>query len=82
MSWLWEKVPAWRWLVRSTRQSPLGMAAFTAAMFVVPYQLGKIVLWTTNPGHETDLERKLQQRTTLEHKVVSCIHGSINVACM
>ena len=69
MSWLWEKVPAWRYLVRYTKQSPLAMAAFTAAMFVVPYQLGKVVLWTTNPEHETELERKLRARTTLEHKV-------------
>ena len=56
--------------MRVTRQSPPAMVAFTAFMFVVPYQLGKVVLWTTNPEQQTALEKRLRERSTLEHRVL------------
>ncbi len=69
MSWIWEKSATWRKLVAVTKQSPAAMATFTVAMFVVPYALGKVVMSGTNPQAESDLERQLRSRATLEHKV-------------
>lgn len=69
MSWIWEKSATWRKLVAITKYSPAAMVAFTVAMVVVPYGLGKVVMTGTNPQKETDLERQLRSRATLEHKV-------------
>jgi len=69
MSWIWEKSATWRKLVAITKHSPAAMVAFTVAMVVVPYGLGKVVMTGTNPQKETDLERQLRSRATLEHKV-------------
>lgn len=69
MSWIWEKSATWRKLVAVTKHSPAAMATFTVAMFVVPYALGKVIMSGTNPEKESDLERQLRSRATLEHKV-------------
>ncbi|CAL8467452.1 g6990 [Coccomyxa elongata] len=47
------------------------MATFTVAMVVVPYALGQLVMSGTNPQKETDLERQLRSRATLEHKMLA-----------
>lgn len=69
MLWIYEKSATWRRIVAVTKQSPAAMLAFTATMFVVPYGLGKVVMSGTNPQQESELERQLRQRATLEHKV-------------
>lgn len=70
MSWIWEHSATWRKLVAITKYSPAAMATFTVAMFVVPYAVGQVVMSGTNPQKETDLERQLRSRATLEHKVL------------
>ena len=69
MSWIWEHSATWRKLVAITKHSPVAMATFTVAMVVVPYAVGQVVMSGTNPQKETDLERQLRSRATLEHKV-------------
>ena len=66
--------------MRVTRQSPTAMVAFTAFMFVVPYQLGKVVLWATNPEEQTALEKRLRERSTLEHRVRVCLLSTLRLA--
>ena len=45
MSWIWEKSPAWRWIVRGTRGNPVAMTAFSVTtMFAIPIALGTVVM--------------------------------------
>lgn len=44
MSWIYEKSSLWRRIVSVTKQSPLAMAGFTAAVFAGSWYAGKIVM--------------------------------------
>ena len=73
MAWVFEKSPAWRKIVARTRESPVFYAGFAAACFVVPYGLGKVVMWATNPevARERDraLQAQLKTKQTFHHEV-------------
>jgi hypothetical protein len=45
MSWIWEKSPAWRWIVRGTRGNPVAMTAFSVTtMLIIPIGLGTVIM--------------------------------------
>lgn len=73
MAWVFEKSPTWRRIVAKTRESPGFYAGFAAACFVVPYGLGKIVMWATNPEVARERDRALQEqlkiKQTFHHEV-------------
>jgi len=73
MAWVFEKSPAWRRIVAKTRESPSFYAGFAAACFVVPYGLGKAVMWATNPEvarkRDMALQAELKGRQTYHHEV-------------
>ena len=70
---MFEKSPAWRKIVARTRESPVFYAGFAAACFAVPYGLGKVVMWATNPevARERDkaLQAQLKTKQTFHHEV-------------
>lgn len=73
MAWVFEKSPTWRRIVAKTRESPAFYASFAAACFVVPYGLGKVVMWATNPEvarkRDMALQAELKGRQTYHHEV-------------
>jgi len=73
MAWVFEKSPTWRRIVAKTRESPSFYAGFAAACFVVPYGLGKAVMWATNPEvarkRDMALQAELKGRQTYHHEV-------------
>ena len=73
MAWVFEKSPAWRRIVAKSRESPAFYASFAAACFVVPYGLGKAVMWATNPEvarkRDVALQAELRGRQTYHHEV-------------
>ena len=74
MAWVFEKSPLWRKIVSKTKQSPVFYASFAAACFVVPYGLGKAVMWGTNPEvarkRDLALQAQLKGRQTFHHEVI------------
>lgn len=69
MAWLYDKSATWRKIVAFTRQSPWYMAGFAVACFGVPYAVGQLVMGATNPPQQTELERRLRARQTVDHQV-------------
>ncbi|KAK9828059.1 hypothetical protein WJX81_006544 [Elliptochloris bilobata] len=69
-SW-YERSSTWRKIVAVTKRSPAAMAAFTVACFGVPYVVGKGVMWAANPREDSELERMLRERATLDHKMLA-----------
>ncbi|DBA94988.1 TPA: hypothetical protein ACH3X1_002511 [Trebouxia sp. C0004] len=72
MAWVFEKSPTWRRIVAKTKESPSFYAGFAAACFVVPYGLGKAVMWATNPEvarkRDMALQAELKGRQTYHHE--------------
>ena len=73
MAWVFEKSPTWRRIVAKTRESPAFYAGFAAACFAVPYGVGKVVMWATNPEvarkRDVALQAELRGRQTYHHEV-------------
>lgn len=71
MSWIWEKSPTWRWIVRGTRGNPLAMGAFTlTTMFAIPIGLGSLVMSGTNPEVDDAKMAKLRRDAGLDTKIM------------
>lgn len=71
MSWIWEKSPTWRWIVRGTRGNPLAMGAFTfTTMFAIPIGLGSLVMSGTNPEVDDTKMAKLRHDAGLDTKIM------------
>lgn len=66
---LWDYA-IWRKIVRTTKQSPLAMLAFTATCFAIPYYGGQAVLYTTNPEVQPELEVKAKESMSMHSKVL------------
>ncbi len=69
MAWIFEKSPLWRSIVARTRESPVFYAGFGVACFAVPYALGKVVMWGTNPDVDPVREELLRRRQTVHNQV-------------
>lgn len=78
MAWVFEKSPTWRRIVAKSRESPAFYASFAAACFVVPYGVGKAVMWATNPEvarkRDVALQAELRGRQTYHHEVSNHMH--------
>jgi membrane protease YdiL (CAAX protease family) len=68
MSLLWEKSPAWRWLVRRTRDSKPFFFTFAALCGVVPGVLGFCVMQATS-SRSDQLESHLRRTARPESNV-------------
>ena len=69
MAFLYEKSATWRWIVRTTKHSPLYMATFGVAFVAVPYVAGKLVMAGTNPENiKPEWEQQLKARQTVDYK--------------
>ncbi len=86
MAWVFEKSPTWRRIVAKTRESPAFYASFAAACFVVPYGLGKVVMWATNPEvarkRDMALQAELKGRQTYHHEVSSALAFPFWLLCL
>eukprot|EP00884_Botryococcus_braunii_P004288 jgi/Botrbrau1/13860/Bobra.0056s0093.1 len=71
MAWLYEKSSTWRKLVAFTRASPWYMGGFAVACFGIPYAVGQVVMGSTNPPQQTELESRLRARQTVDHQVLA-----------
>lgn len=71
MAWIFEKSPLWRSIVARTRESPVFYAGFGVACFAVPYALGKVVMWGTNPDVDPVREELLRRRQTVHNQVMA-----------
>lgn len=73
MAWVFEKSPTWRRIVAKSRESSAFYATFAAACFIVPYGVGKAVMWATNPEvarkRDVALQAELRGRQTYHHEV-------------
>lgn len=70
MAWIFEHSATWRRIIAVTRDSPVAMAAFTAACFGGAYGLGKLAMAGTD-SREAALEAELRSRMTTDHKVLA-----------
>ncbi|KAL5568775.1 hypothetical protein UlMin_025350 [Ulmus minor] len=73
MSFLWEKSPTWRWIVRMSRDSKPFFLAFATICGVVPGVIGYGVMQATNSRNE-QLEAQLRRNARPE----SVMMGQVN----
>ncbi|ERN12979.1 uncharacterized protein LOC18441214 [Amborella trichopoda] len=73
MSFLWEKSPAWRWLIRRTRDSKPFFFTFAMVCGVVPAVIGYGVMQLTS-SHTEQLEAQLRKTATPD----SLMMGKVN----
>ena len=71
MAWIYEKSAAWRKMVKLSKQSSLYTAIFGVAFVGIPYGVGKLVMWGTNPETiSPERERQLKAQQTVDYKVM------------
>ena len=81
MAWIYEKSAAWRAMVRLSKQSPLYTAIFGVAFVGIPYGVGKLVMWGTNPETiSPEWEKQLKAQQTVDYKVAQCSPGTSGAA--
>ena len=70
MAWIYEKSATWRKMVKLSKQSSLYTAIFGVAFVGIPYGVGKLVMWGTNPEViSPERQRQLDAQRTVDHKV-------------
>ena len=67
MSWIWEKSPLWRKIVRGTRTNRVAMGAFSlTTMFALPVAAGVAVMRWTTPDVSDDDTVALRKRVSMD----------------
>lgn len=70
MAWLYEKSATWRWIIRTSKQSPMWTAVFGVAFVGVPYVAGRLTLAGTNPEViNPEWEQKLKAKQSVDYQV-------------